>query len=83
MASATITSKGQITIPLEFRKALGLKSGDRIDFIEKQHRQFSIKPATRSIKDLAGLLKDKNKRTKPVSIEEINEAIASMGAETE
>jgi AbrB family looped-hinge helix DNA binding protein len=31
---ATITSKGQITIPLAIRERLGLKAGDRIDFDE-------------------------------------------------
>ncbi len=29
---ATITSKGQITIPVEVRKALGLQAGDRVMF---------------------------------------------------
>jgi AbrB family looped-hinge helix DNA binding protein len=34
MATATLTSKGQITIPVEIRRALGLKSGDRIEIYE-------------------------------------------------
>lgn len=33
MALATVTSKGQITIPLEVRKALGLQSGTRVNFV--------------------------------------------------
>jgi antitoxin PrlF len=32
MPSSTITSKGQITVPLEVRTRLGLKPGDRVDF---------------------------------------------------
>jgi antitoxin PrlF len=36
MPSATITSKGQITIPIEVRKKLGLKAGTRIDFFETE-----------------------------------------------
>jgi AbrB family looped-hinge helix DNA binding protein len=32
---ATITSKGQVTIPLAIRERLGLKAGDQIDFDEK------------------------------------------------
>jgi len=32
---ATITSKGQITIPLAIRERLGLKTGDQIDFDEE------------------------------------------------
>lgn len=31
---ATITSKGQITIPLKIRERLGLKTGDQIEFDE-------------------------------------------------
>ena len=34
MPTATMTSKGQITIPIELRKALGLETGDKIDFFE-------------------------------------------------
>ena len=34
MPTATMTSKGQITIPIEVRKALGLDAGDKIDFVE-------------------------------------------------
>lgn len=30
--SSTISSKGQITVPLEVRKRLGLKTGDRVEF---------------------------------------------------
>ncbi len=32
---AKVTSKGQITIPIEIRKKLSLKSGDRVIFVEK------------------------------------------------
>jgi AbrB family looped-hinge helix DNA binding protein len=37
MATAAVTSKGQITIPAEVRKKLGLKTGDRVRFIEGEH----------------------------------------------
>jgi antitoxin PrlF len=32
MPTATITSKGQVTIPLEVRERLRLEAGDKIDF---------------------------------------------------
>jgi AbrB family looped-hinge helix DNA binding protein len=32
-ASSTISSKGQITVPLEIRRRLGLKEGDRVEFV--------------------------------------------------
>lgn len=31
----TVTGKGQITIPLRLREALGVKYGDKVDFVEK------------------------------------------------
>lgn len=32
MPSSTLSSKGQITVPVEVRKRLGLKPGDRVEF---------------------------------------------------
>ena len=46
MATAAVTSKGQITIPLEVRKKLGLKPGDRVRFIEGEHGEYILKPKT-------------------------------------
>jgi AbrB family looped-hinge helix DNA binding protein len=55
MPSATITSKGQITIPLEVRKSLKLKTGDKIDFIETETGRFAIQPKTGSIMNMRGI----------------------------
>ena len=74
MASATVTSKGQITIPIRVREALGLDAGDRIEFVEIDKGKFAIVAATRSIRELEG--RYKNKRRTPVSVEEMNAAIA-------
>jgi AbrB family looped-hinge helix DNA binding protein len=73
MPSATLTSKGQITIPAEVRAKLGVTFGDRIDFVEVEKGQFVIMPATCSVQELKGLVP---KPKKPVSIEEMNGAIA-------
>jgi antitoxin PrlF len=73
MPSATLTSKGQITIPAEVRAALGVSFGDRIDFVESEKGQFIIVPATCSVQELKGLIP---KPKKPVSVEEMNGAIA-------
>jgi len=74
MSAATITSKGQITIPVQVRTALGLEAGDRIEFVEVGKGEFNIVAATRSVRELNGLLQRKGR--KPVSIEEMNAAIA-------
>jgi AbrB family looped-hinge helix DNA binding protein len=73
MATAAVTSKGQITIPLEVRKKLGLKPGDRVRFIEGKHGEYILKPKTGSIMDLKGFV---HWTGKPVSIKEMNETIA-------
>ena len=42
MELAKVTSKGQITIPVEIRKKLGIKSGDKILFIEEAGKIYMI-----------------------------------------
>lgn len=78
MASATITSKGQVTIPVYVRNQLGLSAGDRIEFImNDQTGRYEVVPATRSVTALKGIIR---KPAKPVSIEDMNSAISQQGA---
>jgi len=75
MAAATVTSKGQITLPKSVRERLGVGAGDRVEFVESG-KGFLVVPATGDIRLLKGMVP---KPKKPVSIEEMNEAIAKMG----
>lgn len=77
MSSATVTSKGQITIPASVRAALGLDTGSRVEFVETESGKFAIVPVTSPITALRGML---GKPGKPVSIEQMNQAISSSGA---
>ena len=77
MTTATLTSKGQVTIPAAIRVALGLDSGSRIEFVEIEPGKFAITPATSPVQALKGMIK---KPAKSVSIEEMNRAIAQQGA---
>ncbi|MBW4053263.1 MAG: AbrB/MazE/SpoVT family DNA-binding domain-containing protein [Proteobacteria bacterium] len=77
MATATLTGKGQITIPIEVRQALRLDAGDRVEFVEVEQGRFEIVPATRSVTALKGMF---GKPKRMVSIEEMNAAIARRGA---
>jgi antitoxin PrlF len=77
MTTATLTSKGQVTIPAPVRNALGLGAGDRIDFIETEKGQFAIVAATQPVQGLKGLI---TKPKKAVSIQDMNIAIAARGA---
>ena len=45
MAAATLTSKGQITVPKEVRDALGVGPGDRVDFVRMEDGNFAVIPA--------------------------------------
>ena len=76
MATSTLTSKGQITIPVQVREALGIDAGDRIEFVELGDGQFAIMAATASVRNLKGLI---DKPAKPVSIEAMNAAIVRQG----
>jgi len=77
MATATMTSKGQITIPQDVRKRLNLEPGDRVDFVELPDGEFALRPATHDVASLKGLLR---KPAKPVSIEDMKTAIRRRGA---
>jgi antitoxin PrlF len=77
MATATLTSKGQITIPLDVRQRLKLDAGARVEFIEGADGEFSIRPAVADVRSLKGLLR---KPAKPVSIEDMKKVIRLRGA---
>lgn len=78
MPTAKMTSKGQITIPVEMRRKLGLKPGVRIDFYETQDGEWALRPRTGSILDLMGCIP---KLDHVVTIEEMDEAIGEYVAE--
>lgn len=77
MATATMTSKGQVTIPAEVRQRMGLASGDRIEFVELGSGEFAIKPAIDDVRSLKGALRQPHK---PVSVDDMNSAIRKRAA---
>ena len=74
MAQATLTSKGQITIPKVIRDRLHLSAGEKVDFIITEDDTVILRPITRKVDDLFGRLRKYRKST-PVSIEQMNAAI--------
>lgn len=76
MSTATLTSKGQITIPAAVRAAMSLESGSRVEFVESGKGQFLIVAATRPVQNLKGLLRIPST---PVTIEQMNQMIAARG----
>jgi antitoxin PrlF len=79
MPASTITSKGQVTIPVQVRNALGVDTGDRIEFVETEKGKFAIVAATGSVRKLKGIIPPP---ATPVSVDEMNAAIHRQAART-
>lgn len=77
MSTATLTSKGQITIPIAVRNELQLDTGDRVEFVQIAPGRFELIANTSDIKELKGLF---GTPQKSISIEAMNQAIAKRGA---
>ena len=74
MPRSTVTSKGQVTIPKEVRDQMGLKPGDRIDFVKDKAGRFSLKAINTDFRSLRGIIKSPLGR--PITLKEMDEAIA-------
>ncbi|GLQ56806.1 AbrB/MazE/SpoVT family DNA-binding domain-containing protein [Devosia nitrariae] len=78
MPTATVTSKGQITLPKDVRDDLKLRPGDKVEF-EKRDGRYVLRPRNRSIMELAGILHRPG--SKAMTIEEMDEKLAQALAE--
>jgi AbrB family looped-hinge helix DNA binding protein len=74
MPTATLTTKGQVTIPKEVREHLGIDTGDRLSFVVQEDGTVMVKPLTRHVRELSGLLRRPGQR--PVSISQMDAGIA-------
>lgn len=72
MPAATMTSKGQITIPKEVRDVLGLEAGRRVSFQIRDDGVVEMFPETVDLMSLCGILKPK---VKGVTLRDMEEAI--------
>jgi len=77
MSTATLSSKGQITIPLEVRAALGLHTGAKLDFVLDQDG-FRVVPLRHLVPSLKGRFA--GRVAKPVSLAMMDDAIAAESA---
>jgi AbrB family looped-hinge helix DNA binding protein len=73
MPTATVTSKGQITIPQPVRRRLGLKTGDRVEFVYGEGGVV-LRPKRLPFERLRGLLKDLAETR--LTVREMDQAIA-------
>ena len=72
MSTATVTSKGQITIPVDIRTGLGIEAGDRIDFVMDDFGRVVFLPVTKNIKSLKGMI---DKPSRSVSIKDMKATV--------
>lgn len=77
MATAVLSSKGQITLPLVVRQKLGVATGDRVEFVELENGQFALMPAVEDVRALKGMVP---KPRRPVTIEEMRRIVAKRGS---
>lgn len=79
MSTTTVTSKGQVTIPLALRKALGLHADSRLDFV-----QDGAGMRVTALQDSSGALKGRfaGRVRKPVSLAAMDQAIAQQATAT-
>jgi len=77
MPTATVTSKGQITIPKSVREGLGVDAGDRVEFVESTKGVYTVVAVSRDVRELKGLIA---KPARPVTVEAMKRAIAKRGS---
>jgi AbrB family looped-hinge helix DNA binding protein len=78
MTTATLSSKGQITIPVDVRNELQVHTGDRVEFVQIAPGRYEFMAATSEVTALKGMF---GKPNATVSIEQMNEAIARRAAQ--
>jgi len=72
MLSSSVTTKGQVTIPVELREKLGIKPGDRVGFVAEGDRVILQRQET-AVEAMFGIVKT----AKGVTLEQMEEAIAA------
>jgi len=73
MALATLTTKGQVTIPKIIRESLKLNTGDKIEIIVTEKREAIIRPVSKKVDDIFCKLHKSGR--KAVSLEAMDYAI--------
>jgi antitoxin PrlF len=67
--TSTVSSKGQVTVPAEVRKHLGIKEGDKLSFVIEE--QGKVRVETPRYRDVASLRGAAGSLTKPLSWKEM------------
>ena len=81
MELAKITSKGQITIPKEIRKKLGVKDGDKVLFVEEEGRIIMMNSSMQALRDIQAAFKGAAEEAGLRDEQEVVELIKGMRRE--
>jgi AbrB family looped-hinge helix DNA binding protein len=73
VALATLTKKGQLTVPKPIRDSLGLHTGDKVEFSINKNGEAIFRPVTKRVDDVFGRL-HKSERS-PLSVEQMDAVI--------
>jgi AbrB family looped-hinge helix DNA binding protein len=76
---ATITSKGQVTVPKNIRDQLNIQAGTQLDFTLNNDGTISVRPLNRTALSIVGILKRPGQKVG--TIEQMNDAIAEAATE--
>lgn len=79
MPTATVTSKGQVTVPKKVRQHLHLEEGDQVDFVIDSEGEVHLQPVRGSVERLFGMLHRPG--ASPVSVEQMHENLLDYAAE--
>ena len=77
MLTATVMSKGQVTVPVEIRREMGITAGTKIEFVPGRQGTITMRPMMTRARDLAGILPRPNRA---VTQEEMDAGIAAAAA---
>lgn len=72
MSTATLTSKGQITIPVDVRNALKLVAGDRVEFVQIAPNRYEFVAANGEVTALKGMFGKVNPK---VTVKDMNRSV--------
>ena len=75
MPAATLTSKGQLTLPKKIRELLKLEPGDTVEFVVAEDGTVRVRAGSYDVRELRGMLKRAGRKL--VSLEDMDAAIGS------
>jgi antitoxin PrlF len=80
MIISKMTSKGQTTLPIELRKALGLSAGDRLGYVRQPDGSYTIRKLEASFSDLRGIIKLEEPLSDADILDAVDRARSAIGS---